>query len=435
MAADRDPGGRAGGLGPAGAAAGPRVVVIGAGIVGLCVAWHLARAGAAVTVLDGEAPGSGASSGNAGAISGGAVAPLAMPGVLKQVPGMLLDPAGALHIPPRYALRAAPWLMRFVASARPARVARIAEALSGLLGNAMEQHRQILAAEGALDLIRETGQLYLYRDRAHYAKDAGGWDLRRQHGMRVEFLEGRDAIRALEPDMRGDYDLGLFIPDQGSSVNPLRQAQVVARGVERLGGSIRRAAVRALATEGGRVAGAATAEGMIPAEHVVLAAGAWSARLLAPLGLHVPLETQRGYHVMLPEAGIALQRPVVPADRKAFISPMEGGLRVAGTVEFGGLEAPPTPRRAELLLQDLRNAFPQARTEGAEGFWMGHRPCLPDSLPVIGPVKAWPGLWCAFGHGHLGLTGSAPTGALLAQAMLGPVPNLDLTPFGVERFA
>ena len=149
-----------------------------------------------VTVLDGEAPGSGASSGNAGAISAGSVAPLAMPGVLRQVPGMLLDPAGALHIPPGYALRAAPWLMRFVASARPARVAAIAEALSGLLGNAMEEHRQILAEEGALDLIRETGQLYLYRDRAQLPKDAGGWALRQQHGMRMEFLEGREAIRA-----------------------------------------------------------------------------------------------------------------------------------------------------------------------------------------------------------------------------------------------
>ncbi|TDH63100.1 FAD-dependent oxidoreductase [Dankookia rubra] len=411
-----------------------RVIVVGAGIVGLCVAWHLARSGAAVTVLDGEAPGSGASSGNAGAISAGSVAPLAMPGVLKQVPGMLLDPAGALHIPPAYALRAAPWLMRFVASARPARIAAIAEALSGLLGNAMEEHRRILAEEGALDLIRETGQLYLYRDRAQYAKDAGGWALRQRHGMRIEFLEGKEAVRELEPDMQGDYALGLLIPEQGSSVNPHRQAQVVARGVERLGGTIRRGAVRALLTEAGRVTGVATTSDPIAADQVVLAAGAWSARVLAPLGLRVPLETQRGYHVMLPDAGITLQRPVVPADRKVFISPMDVGLRVAGTVEFGGLEAPPTPRRAALLLDDLAKVFPQARIKGAAGHWMGHRPCLPDSLPVLGPVKSWPGLWCAFGHGHLGLTGSAPTGALLARAMLGPAPNLDLAPFTIERF-
>jgi len=413
----------------------PQVVVVGAGIVGLCAAWHLARGGARVTVLDDGEPGGGASSGNAGAISGGSVAPLAMPGVLKQVPRMLLDPAGALHLPPRHALRAAPWLMRFLASARPARVAAIAEALSSLLFNAMEQHRAILAEEGALDLIRDTGQLYLYRDRDHYAKDAGSWDLRRKHGMRIECLEGMEAIRALEPEIRGDYRLGLFLPEQGSCVNPLRHAQVVARGLQRLGGTILRQAVQAITQDAGRITGVATAAGPFAADQVVLAAGAWSARLLAPLGIKVPLESQRGYHVMLPAAGIRLQRPVVPADRKAFISPMEHGLRVAGTVEFGGLEAPPTPRRAELLLEDLRKVFPQARTEGAEGFWMGHRPCLPDSLPVIGPVARWPGLWCAFGHGHLGLTGSAPTGAVLARAMLGPAPNLDLSAFAVERFA
>jgi glycine/D-amino acid oxidase-like deaminating enzyme len=411
-----------------------RVVIVGAGIVGLCLAWHLAKDGASVLVLDRAEPGSGASSGNAGAISAGSVAPLAMPGVLRQVPGMLLDPAGALHIPPRYALRAAPWLARFVASARPARVAAIAEALSGLLANAMEAHRAILAEEGALDLIRDTGQLYLYRDRAHYAKDAAGWALRARHGLRIQELDGAGAIRALEPDMQGEYSLGLFLPDQGSSVNPRRQAEVVARGIARLGGEVRQTEVTAIATEAGRAIGVGTTAGFEPADHVVVAAGAFSARLLAPLGLQIPLESQRGYHVMVPDAGISLSRPVVPADRKAFISPMEEGLRLAGTVEFGGLEAPPTPRRAALLFDDLRKAFPQARTAGAEGFWMGHRPCLPDSLPVLGPVKRWPGLWCAFGHGHLGLTGAAPTAVLLARAMLGPKPNQDLAPFAPERF-
>lgn len=411
-----------------------RVVVVGAGVVGLCVAWHLRREGAEVLVLDGGEPGGGASSGNAGAISAGSVAPLAMPGVLKTVPAMLTDPKGALHIPFRYWPQAAPWLWRFVRSATPARVEATAQALAELMFGAMERHREILAAEGALELIRDTGQLYLYRDRAQYAKDAGAWALRQRHGMRLEFLDGADAIRTLEPDVRGGYALGVFIPQQGSCVNPRRHAEVVAAGIRRMGGEIRREQVLALVPDGARLAGVRTAAGETRADAVVLAAGAHSARLLAPLGIHVPLETQRGYHVMLPEAGISVGRPVVPADRKAFISPMETGLRVAGTVEFGGLEAPPTPRRAELLLDDLRSVFPQARTEGMEGFWMGHRPCLPDSIPVLGPVKAWPGLWCAFGHGHLGLTGSAPTGALLARAMLGPAPNTSLAAYAVERF-
>jgi glycine/D-amino acid oxidase-like deaminating enzyme len=412
-----------------------RVVVIGAGIVGLCVGWHLARRGAAVTVLDGEEPGSGASSGNAGAISAGSVAPLAMPGVLKQVPQMLTDPAGALHVPMAYWPRAAPWLLRFVAAARPARVEAIAQALAGLLFGAMERHREILAAEGALDLLREDGQLYLYRGESHYAKDEAAWELRRRHGMRMEFLRGHEAVRALEPEIAADYTLGVFLPEQGNSTNPRRHAEVVARGIARMGGTIRREAVRAIATEGGRVVGAMTDTGFVPADEVVLAAGAWSARLLRPLGIRVPLETQRGYHVMLPDPGVRITRPIVPADRKAFFTPMETGLRIAGTVEFGGLDRAPTPRRAELLLDDLRKVFPHARTEGAQPFWMGHRPCLPDSLPVLGPVPRWPGLWCAFGHGHLGLTGSAPTGAVLGAAIMGEMPNIDLSPFAVDRFA
>ena len=412
-----------------------RVVVIGAGIVGLCSAWHLARLGAEVTVLDSGEPGSGASSGNAGAISAGSVAPLAMPGVLKTVPQMLTDPKAALHIPLRYWPKAFPWLWQFVASARPAKVQATAQALGTLMFGAMERHREILAAEGALDLIRETGQLYLYRDRAQYQKDAGSWALRQQHGMRLEFLEGLDAIRALEPDVRGDYQLGVFIPDQGSCINPRRHAEVVAGGVRRMGGQVLRQEVLGLLAEDHRIAGVRTREGEVRADAVVLAAGAFSAQLLAPLGIKVPLESQRGYHVMLPDPGITLQRPIIPADRKAFISPMETGLRIAGTVEFGGLSRPPNPYRAELLLEDLRQVFPQANSEGREGHWMGHRPCLPDSVPVVGPVRSWPGLWCAFGHGHLGLTGSAPTGRLLAQAMLGPTPNVDLAPYAIERFA
>ena len=411
-----------------------RIIVVGAGVVGLAVAWHLARAGAAVTVLDPEEPGSGASSGNAGAISSSSVAPLAMPGVLKQVPGMLLRPDGALRIPPGYFPRLIPWLSRFLASARPARVAEIADALALLQAGAVEQHRAMLAEEGALDLLRETGQLHLYFDDAHLAKDAGGWALRQKHGQRLEYLRGAE-LHAFQPGLSPRYQLGVLMRDLGASTNPRRHAEVFARGVQRMGGRILKGAVRALITENGHVTGVATDAGPLPAGRVVLAAGAWSAQLLRPLGYRIPLESQRGYHVVLPKSGLDLPRIVVAADRKAFISPMEMGVRVAGTVEFGGLDRAPDPRRAAYLLEDIQRVFPAASTEGAEGFWMGHRPCLPDSLPVIGPVARWPGLWCAFGHGHLGLTGSAPTGALLARAMLGPAPNTPLSAFAPERFA
>jgi D-amino-acid dehydrogenase len=172
----------------------------------------------------------------------------------------------------------------------------------------------------------------------------------------------------------------------------------------------------------------------LSADKIVVAAGAWSAKLLRPLGHRIPLESQRGYHITLKDTGVDIRRPVVPADRKVFITPQEAGLRVGGTVEFAGLEAPPNPARADLLLEDLSAVFPQARLAGPRSDWMGHRPCLPDSLPVIGESPAHRGLWLAFGHGHLGLTGAAVTGDVLARAMHGEPPGLDLAPFSVARF-
>ncbi|MCS6890024.1 MAG: FAD-dependent oxidoreductase [Rhodovarius sp.] len=411
----------------------PGIIVIGAGVVGLAVAWHLARGGVRVTILDPAAPASGASFGNAGAISGGSVAPLAMPGVLKQVPGMLRNPRGALRIPPAYLPRLLPWLARFVAAARPAEVERIAAALHALQGHALDVHRQMLAEEGASHLLRETGHLHLYFDAAHHAKDAAAFALRRRFGQRFEILEGAQ-LHAIQPGLSPRYRLGVLVHDQGFSTDPHAHALAFLRGAERRGARLLRARAQAIITEGGRVAGVATDGGPLPAAQVVLAAGVWSAALLRPFGYRIPLESQRGYHIHLPNPGIVLERPVVAADRKVFLTPMASGLRVAGTVEFGGLTRPPDPRRAAYLLEDVRRVFPAASTAGTEGFWMGHRPCLPDSLPVVGPVARVPGLWCAFGHGHLGLTGSAPTGAVLAQAMLGQRPNIDLSPFAPERF-
>ena len=418
-------------------AAGPpssRVLVVGAGIVGLALAWRLRLGGASVTVVDRAPPGEGgASFGNAGAISSSSVVPLAMPGVLRQVPRMLLDPAAPLHVPASYWLRAAPWLARFAAAARPAAVARAAAALDGLHRLATEQHLALAREVGAPELLQPRGHLYLYRDAAQLQKDAAGWALRRSYGARVEVLD-RAGIVALEPAVGPAYTVGAFLPDNAHCAEPHRYCLAVAEALVRAGGEILRDEVVEITSSEGRVTGVRGREGPIAADAVVVAAGAWSARLLAPLGYRVPLETQRGYHVNLPAPGVEVSRPVVPADRKVFITPMEGGLRVAGTVEFGGLDRRPDPDRAALLHQDFRAVFPDGETEHATGHWMGHRPCLPDSVPVIGPARRVPGLWFAFGHGHLGLTGSAPTAQLLAPAILGRPSNADLAPYAAERF-
>ncbi|MGX9963513.1 NAD(P)/FAD-dependent oxidoreductase [Roseomonas sp. F4] len=415
--------------------ASPRVLVIGAGIVGLALAFRLQQGGAAVTVVDAAPPGEGgASFGNAGAISASSVAPLAMPGLLRQVPRMLLDPAAPLHVPAAYWLRAAPWLARFVASARQAQVARATAALDALLHLATEQHHALAREIGAPELLRPHGQLYLYRNAQQLAKDQPSWDIRRAHGAQLERLD-RAGILALEPSVGEAYQIAMFLADHAHCASPLRYARAVAAAFQRAGGTILQDRITALTTADGRISGAQGEATMHAAESVVLAAGAWSARLAAPLGYRIPLESQRGYHVDLQDAGISLTRPVIPADRKVFITPMEGALRVAGTVEFGGLDRAPDEARAKLLYDDLAAVFPDARVKRAEGFWMGHRPCLPDSVPVIGPAQRVPGLFFAFGHGHLGLTGSAPTAEMLAPAVLGRPSNHDLAPYAAERFS
>src|SRR5690554_3148710 len=266
----------------------PDVLVVGAGIVGLCVAHELAQAGKRVTVVDPEPPGSQASYGNSGALSGGSVAPLAMPGVVRSSLPMLVDPAGPLFVAPTYWLKAVPWLWRFVRSAQPERVQHIAQALHDLLSNTVELHTEVARSVGCENLIRTNGQLHLYPSDAAMAADAGGWTLKASHGLKMERVEA-DAIHALEPSVRHDvYRVGYYLPDEGSVVSPGAYAQAIADALRKRGVMFeRRRAMRMAPSPEGWIV--QCEEGELRAANVVLAAGAWSSRLLKPLGLNVPL--------------------------------------------------------------------------------------------------------------------------------------------------
>ena len=387
------------------------ITILGAGIIGLCTAYALRKEGFPVQLIDAEDPGSQCSFGNAGAISTGSVAPLAMPGILKNAAKMLLEADSPLYVPPHYWLHAAPWLWRFVASATPQRVEQIASALTDLFAGAVENHRTLAQEIGCPDRIVQTGQLHLYRDASALAKDTGSWRLRERHGVACELLDAA-AIRALEPAVSSDYTVAMYMPEQGAVTHPFAYAQAIAEAARERGVVFVRDRVKALKREadGWTVQ---SEQGSYRASQVIVAAGVWSAQLLHPLGLHVPLESQRGYHLHVPSPNTSIGRPIVFADRKVFAVQMEHGLRISGTVEFGGLEMPPTPRRAAALGDAALQGLPGLEL-GTPSVWMGHRPCLPDSLPVLGPVKRYPGLWCAFGHGHLGVTGSVNTARWIA---------------------
>ena len=396
------------------APASPTHIVIGAGIVGAACAYALQKRGAQVLLIERGEPGQGASYGNSGALSSGSVVPLAMPGVLAGLPKMMLDRDGPLHLPPDYALTALPWLLRFVSNARPERVARIADALAQLHAGAITNHLALTREIGAPELVIERGHLHLYPDAAALEKDAAGWKLREQHGIAFERIE-RDAILALEPQVGPRYNVAIYMPDQATITNPLRYVQRIVQAFAAAGGEVARDEVARLerAGTGWRCVGAAR---NYEAAQVVIAAGAWSLKLLESVGMHLPLETQRGYHTMFRDVPSPITRTVVLADRKAFLAPMEEGVRIGGTVEFGGLAREPDYERARLLARFARETFP-ALAGAREEVWMGHRPCFPDTLPRVGPAPEREGLWLAFGHGHLGLTDSVNTARLLAEIM------------------
>lgn len=393
--------------------------VIGAGVVGVATALALQSYGVAVTLIDRGEPGMACSYGNSGAISPGSLAPLALPGILGTVPGMLLDKDGPLSIGWRYLPRALPWLVGFVQSANPRHVADAAARLDDLYRDAVEAHETLAQRLGVADLFMRQGHLHLYPDAASADKDATGWALRTQYGHTFEQLD-RAGIEALEPNAPQGYAHGRFLPDHGTILNPLRYVQAMLSAFMQRGGQLVHAEVRQLQPGLGGWA-LTTGDAALDAQrwpHVVVAAGAWAAPLLHPLGMSLLLESQRGYHAQFAGAQHLIHRTVVLADKKVFITPMEGGLRVGGTVEIAGLKAPPNPRRAEMMERIAREAFPALAGRPAE-HWMGHRPCMPGSVPVVGQIDALPGLWLAVGHGHLGLTGSLPTAQRIATGICG----------------
>jgi len=408
------------------------VAIIGAGIVGLCTAHALRKAGWQVTVFDAQDPGSQCSFGNAGALSEGSVAPLAMPGVIKQAASMLLDSTSALHVPLGYLLPAMPWFARFIAASRPERVRQIATALHDLLAGSVRHHTELASDIGCAHLIKTTGQLHLYPDAGSRDKDKASWQLKSDFGLAMQPVD-RATIAELEPAVSDAYRSGWFLPDEGWVSDPFQYSQALARANTDQGVAFVNAGISHLRRSNDKwhlVSG----EQSWQADHVVVCAGMGSRTLLATLNLSVPLESQRGYHLQAPHPGVTLSRIVVLADRKIFMNPMQGQLRIAGTVEFGGINKPMNEQRALLLKDHALAGLDNLNTSGFTT-WLGHRPCLPDSLPVIGPVADLPGLWTGFGHGHLGLTGSVNTGRLLARAMAGQASANELAPFSLSRFS
>ena len=408
------------------------LAIVGAGIVGVCVALQLLRDGHRVTLIDRGGPGEGTSFGNASVVEPHGIVPVPTPGVLWQVPKYLMDPLGPLAIRWSYLPQLAPWLARFVWNSRPSRVKRNTAALHAILKPVLESYADLIKWAGAEDMLRERGWLAVAESEGAWKSTLHHAEIYRRHDVPLTVLKPEE-IRQYEPAFQAQAVGAVYFPKVAHVVDNFRFVQMLAQAATRLGASLQRDEIVDIELADDRVAALKSREKRYACDGVVICAGAWSKVLTQRLGYRPPLDTERGYHITVPKPGFELRMPVLSADRGFVATPLEIGLRVAGTDELGGLKLPPNWERAEIIRRNVRRWFPQLNDEGYSR-WMGFRPSLPDSVPVVGPAPKVANAWLAFGHGHLGLTMGARTGQLIADLVAGRDPGIDMRAYRADRF-
>jgi D-amino-acid dehydrogenase len=409
------------------------VVIIGGGIIGICAAAYLAEAGKAVVLIDRTGICEETSSGNAAAFAFTDVLPLAHKGMMRNLPKWLVDPLGPLSIPPSYLPKLIPWLWRFWRAGAADKYETSLSAQVSLMRLAETEWMGLMHRSGTRSMLREDGSLELYESEAEFQASLSGWTERSRFGIRFEHVEG-ERLAALQPGLSPRFIKGTFVPGWKTVADPKLLGKAIWVYAENRGARFIHANVKNVFVAGTEQAAVLLANGQsIAAGNVLVCAGAWSHQLAADLGDSVPLETERGYNTTLPVTAFDVKRQLIFPGHGFVVTPLETGLRVGGAVELGGLKLPPNFARSKAMLEKARRFLPGLDPIGGRE-WMGYRPSLPDSLPVIGRAGKASNVYYAFGHGHLGLTQAAATGRLIRDLMLGQSPALDLAPFSSQRF-
>lgn len=408
------------------------IVVVGAGIIGITTALRLQSLGRSVLVLDRKNGEPRASEMNAGAFAFSDIEPLATPGIMSKAPKWLLDPLGPLSVPPRYALQIAPWLLRFWRASRPDRYRASVKAQADLMQTAQSALEDLIRETATEHLFRREGQLQLYEGEQEFRASLPSWDLRRAHDISFELLEAPEAIAAVQPGLHSRFTHAGFTPGWINSCNPALWLKTLTEIFLARGGRIESAEVGSLSlTE--TSAGLSGTGGDTSASQIIICAGAWSHKLATTIGDRFPLETERGYNTTLGAGAFDLKTHLTFPGHGFVVTRIDDGVRVGGAVELGGLSLPPDYRRAKTLLDKAKQFLPELKCDGGRQ-WMGYRPSLPDSLPVIDRSPKDRRVIYAFGHGHLGLTQSAGTAELVAHLVEDTAPPIDLKPFSARRF-
>ncbi len=408
------------------------IVVIGGGIVGTCIAAFLAEAGRGVTVIDRTGICEETSSGNAAAFAFSDVLPLAHKGMMRNLPKWLMDPLGPLSIRPSYLPRLLPWLLRFWRAGDPKHYEASLAAQASLMKLAEAEWMGLIDRSGTRGMLREDGSLELYDSEASFKASLPGWIARDRHGIEYRHVD-RAELAELQPGLSPRFTHATFLPGWKTVADPKLLGKAIWQYAQAKGARFIQGDVGLAMPSNGRIAIQLGQGCTVMADRLVIAAGAWSHLLANPFGDSIPLETERGYNTTLPKSAFDLKHMLTFIDHGFVVTSLDNGIRVGGAVELGGLSLAPNFQRSKAMLHKAKQFLPALDTDGGRE-WMGFRPSLPDSLPVIGRSASHDNVFLAFGHGHLGLTQSAATGRLIHDLVLGQPAAIDLKPFSPQRF-
>ena len=410
----------------------PDCLVVGSGIAGVCAALFVQKTGAKVTIVDPGEPGTGASFGNAGIVINTKSKPVFAGLTARTLLGMLRDPASPLNVRWSQFLGLSPWFLRMLAHANENDVRRITQALGNLCRSGEQAYAGLWRDADMGDLVRARGNLALNLMEEERDRD---WDgplaAFRASGVPMEKV-GPAEIRQLAP-VGPRYAAGVYSPDYQHTTSPVGFVAKLFASFLAQGGSHVRSRVEGVEVVGNAVAGLRTSEGLVSGGSVILAAGTGTAQLAAAMGEKVPHQAVGGYHVMLGSPGIMLETPLLPLDFRFAITPMQDGIRLAGTYEFGGAARPPITGKIDDMLRHVAAVLPgiDARPSST---WRGFRSYLPDALPVISASRRVARLYYMFGFSSSGMINGAAAGRAIAKLWHGDPPDFDMAPYAVDRF-
>lgn len=407
-------------------------VVVGAGVIGAAIAYDLQKKGRNVVLVDRDAPGQGASYGNMASIAVTEFMPVARPSIWKQIPGWMLDPEGPIRVSPTYMPRLIPWFLRFLAASGPKKVRELEAAGAALCERSLADTQELMTEIGIGAQVSDTGCLSLYANEDEFKADRERIQMLDRFGFDYDVLDNI-ALHALEPEISDKITKAVLLPDNRTVADPLQIVNALSEKFTALGGTVRQAKVAGF-ERSDRITGVRFEDGeVLKADEVVLAAGAFTGRLSKMLDEPIPLETERGYHTHIMSPGIQMSHSIIWPAKAFMVSPTADGIRIGGTVEMAGLDAEPDYRRSKITVRRAGEALPNLRVQDFTE-WMGHRPAFPDTIPLMSASAKTPGVFYATGHGHLGLTLAATSARLMGALITGNKPEVDLSPFRIDRF-